>query len=86
MSPYLCTKVKTLGHNNVIIYELYDRNNSLHVFYIHEINEGKRILATVLRDDYQQKVSDGKREYFGDLNTFMNGKFILDQYIDQQKY
>ena len=86
MSPYLCTQVKTPKYNNVIIYELYDRNNPLRVFYIHETNGDKRILATVTRNSHQKNISEGERKYFGDSDVFVNGKFILDQYIDQQKY
>lgn len=86
MSPYLCIQVKTPKFNNVIIYELYDRNNPLNLFYIHETNGDKRILATVTRSSHQKNISEGKRKYFGDSDAFVNGKFILDQYIDQQKY
>lgn len=86
MSPYLCIQVKTPKFNNVIIYELYDRNNPLNLFYIHETNGDKRILATVTRNSHQKNISEGERKYFGDSDVFVNGKFILDQYIDQQKY
>lgn len=87
MSPYLCIQVKTPKFNNVIIYELYDRNNPLNLFYIHETNGDKRILAAVTRNNSHQKnISEGERKYFGDSDAFVNGKFILDQYIDQQKY
>lgn len=86
MSPYLCIQVKTPKYNNVIIYELYDKNNPLNLFYIHETNGDKRILATVTRNSQQKNISEGERKYFGDSDTFMNGKFILDQYINQQNY
>ena len=86
MSPYLCIQVKTPRFNNVIIYELYDRNNPLNLFYIHETSGDKRILVTVVRNSYQKNISEGERKYFGDIKGFTNGKLIVDQYIDQQRY
>ncbi|SLJ84264.1 hypothetical protein DABAL43B_1066 [Psychrobacter sp. DAB_AL43B] len=86
MSPYYCTQVRTLGFNNVIIYELYDKNSPLYVFYIYETKKNKRVLVTVTRTNSLQHISEGKRKYLGDLDSFSKGKFILDQYIDEQSY
>ena len=86
MSPYYCTQVKTSGFDNVIIYELYDKNSPLHVFYIYETKKKKRVLVTVTRTNPLQHISEGKRRYLGDLDSFPKGKFILNQYVDKQSY
>ena len=86
MSPYYCTQVRTSGFDNVIIYELYDKNSPLHVFYIYETKKKKRVLVTVTRTNPLQHISEGKRKYLGDLDSFPKGKFILNQYVDKQSY
>lgn len=86
MSPYHCTQVKNLGFDNVIIYELYDKDSPLHVFYIYETKKNKRVLVTVTRTDPLQHISEGNRKYFGDIDSFSKGRFILNQYIDRQSY
>ncbi len=86
MSPYYCTQVRTSGFDNVIIYELYDKNSPLHVFYIYETKKNERVLVTVTRSDPLQHISEGKRKYFGDVDSFLKGKFIINQYIDKQSY
>ena len=48
--------------------------------------ENKRILVKIIRNSSIQPMSQGKREYFGNINDFPDGKFVVDKYIDSKKY
>lgn len=79
-----CTKVVDPKFNYLTIRELRDKNSSLYVYYIHHTKENKRILVKIIRNSGIQPMSQGRREYFGDFDSFLDGKFILDKFIDTQ--
>lgn len=79
-----CTKVIDPKFNYITIRELRDKNTSLYVYYIHHTQENKRILVKIIRNNSIQPMSQGKRKYFGDVETFPDGKFFLDQYINSK--
>lgn len=79
-----CTKVVDPKLNYITIRELRDKNSSLYVYYIHHTKENKRILVKIIRNSGIQPMSQGRREYFGDFDSFLDGKFIIDKFIDTQ--
>ena len=80
-----CTKVVDPKLNHLTIRELRDKNSSLYVYYIHHTKDDKRILVKIIRNSGIQPMSQGKREYFGNINDFPDGRFIVDKYIDSKK-
>lgn len=80
-----CTKAVNPDLNYITIRELRDKNSSLYVYYIHHTKDNKRILVKITRNSGIQPMSQGKREYFGNINDFPDGKFIIDKYIDSKK-
>ena len=81
-----CTKVVDPKLNYLTIRELRDKDSSLYVYYIYHTRENKRVLVKIIRNSSIQPMSQGKREYFGDMNDFPDGKFVIDKYIDSKKY
>ncbi|GAA0308793.1 hypothetical protein [Psychrobacter aestuarii] len=83
-APSMCTQVITPNFNHVVITEFMDKNSLLRAYYIHHTKQNKRILLKLERDDWLQSSSKGKYKYFGDVDSFPEGKFILNQYIYEQ--
>lgn len=81
-APSICTKVITPKYDHVLITGFRDKNSPLYVYYIHHTKENKRVLAKIHRQSSIQLISKGRREYLGDIDTFSEGKFILDQFIN----
>lgn len=80
-APSICTQVVNPNYNHVVITEFRDKNSPLHVYYIHHTKKDKHILLKVDRDDWLQPISNGKYQYFGDIDSFSEGKFVLEQYV-----
>lgn len=83
-APSMCTQVTTPNFNYVVITKFTDKNSPLLAYYIHHTKQNKRILLKIERDDWLQLPSKGKYKYFGDINSFPEGKTILNQYIYEQ--
>lgn len=84
-APSMCTQVITPNFNHVVITEFMDKNSPLRAYYIHHTKQNKRILLKIERDDWLQLPSEGKHKYFGDVDSFPEGKTILNQYVYEQE-